>query len=124
MMLVVHADDLIVLLVGWEVMGVCSYFLIGHYWELPEARAAAVKAFLTTRVGDVAFLFGIFTLGLGAGTFNIGDLLDRVVAASSPRRSSRPPRCCCSPACAASRHSSRCTRGFPTRWPARRRSAR
>ncbi len=74
MLLVVNADDLIVLLVGWEVMGVCSYFLIGHHWELPEARAAAVKAFITTRVGDVPFLFGIFTLGLAAGSFRIGDV--------------------------------------------------
>src|SRR5215210_7056933 len=73
MLLVVYADDLFVLLVGWEVMGVCSYFLIGHHWEQPGARPAAVKAFLTTRIGDVGFLFGIFTLGLGAGTFNIGD---------------------------------------------------
>ena len=46
MLLVVFADDLFVLLVGWEVMGVCSYFLIGHHWEEPGARPAAVKAFL------------------------------------------------------------------------------
>ena len=40
MLLVVFADDLIVLLVGWEVMGVCSYFLIGHHWEHRGARPA------------------------------------------------------------------------------------
>ena len=77
MLLVVVAGDLIVLLVGWEVMGICSYFLIGHYWEPPDARAAAVKAFLVTRLGDVGFLFGIFVLGFAAGSFRI----DEVIAA-------------------------------------------
>jgi NADH-quinone oxidoreductase subunit L len=71
MLLVVLADDLFVLLVGWEVMGVCSYFLIGHHWERADARPAAVKAFLVTRVGDVGFLFGIFVLGLALGSFSI-----------------------------------------------------
>ena len=72
MMLVVFADDLIVLLVGWEVMGVCSYFLIGHHWEQEAARAGAVKAIVTTRIGDIGFLFGIFSLAFAVGTFNIG----------------------------------------------------
>ena len=72
---VVLAADLFQLLVGWEVMGVCSYLLIGHYREQPAASAAAVKAFLTTRVGDVGFLFGIFVLGLGAGSFRITSVL-------------------------------------------------
>ena len=63
MLLVVTSGDLIVLLVGWEVMGVCSYLLIGHDRRLPEAPAAAVKAFLVTRVGDVGFLLGIALLG-------------------------------------------------------------
>ncbi|GAC1326109.1 MAG: NADH-quinone oxidoreductase subunit L [Mycobacteriales bacterium] len=75
MLLVVLSADLLELLVGWEVMGVCSYFLIGHYWEQPSASAAAIKAFLTTRVGDVGFLFGIFTLGMAARSFAIGDVL-------------------------------------------------
>jgi NADH-quinone oxidoreductase subunit L len=72
MLVVVFADDLLVLLVGWEVMGVCSYFLIGHHWEQEDARSGAVKAFVVTRLGDVGFLFGIFTLAAAAGTFNIG----------------------------------------------------
>ncbi len=46
MALVAVADNLFVLLVGWEVMGVCSYFLISHYWEEGDARDGAVKAFL------------------------------------------------------------------------------
>ena len=71
MMLVVFADDLFVLLVGWEVMGVCSYVLIGHHWEQEGARAGAVKAFVVTRLGDVGFLFGIFALAFAVGTFSI-----------------------------------------------------
>ena len=69
MFLVVYSGDLIVLLVGWEVMGICSYFLVGHYWETPEARAASIKAFLVTKLGDVPFLIGLFALATDAGTF-------------------------------------------------------
>ena len=76
MMLVVFADDLFVLLVGWEVMGVCSYFLIGHHWEQEGSRASAVKAFVVTRLGDVGFLFGIFVLGSTVGSFSITRALE------------------------------------------------
>ena len=75
MLLVVFADDLLVLLVGWEVMGVCSYFLIGHHWEQEGARASAVKAFVVTRLGDVGFLFGIFLLATTVGTFNLDEVV-------------------------------------------------
>jgi NADH-quinone oxidoreductase subunit L len=75
MLLVVVAGDLIMLLVGWEVMGICSYLLIGHDRRLPEAPAAAVKAFIVTRVGDVGFLLGIAVLGIAAGSFRIADVL-------------------------------------------------
>ncbi|MEU1504749.1 NADH-quinone oxidoreductase subunit L [Kitasatospora sp. NPDC005748] len=75
MFLVVYSGDLIVLLVGWEVMGICSYFLIGHHWETADARSASLKAFLVTKLGDVPFLFGIFLLGADAGSFRISDVL-------------------------------------------------
>ncbi|MBW8701579.1 NADH-quinone oxidoreductase subunit L [Streptomyces sp. MBT84] len=78
MLLVVYSGDLIVLLVGWEVMGICSYFLVGHYWETPEARAASVKAFLVTKLGDVPFLIGLFALGTDAGSFRITKVLGTV----------------------------------------------
>jgi NADH-quinone oxidoreductase subunit L len=78
MLLVVVSGDLIVLLVGWEVMGICSYLLIGHDRSLPEAPRAAVKAFLVTRVGDVGFLLGIVLLGVAAGSFRIADVLGAV----------------------------------------------
>jgi NADH-quinone oxidoreductase subunit L len=81
MLLVVVASNLFELLIGWEVMGLCSYLLIGHYWQTEGARAAAVKAFVTTRIGDTGFLFGIFVLGLGAGSFDI----ERVIASAEAR---------------------------------------
>ncbi|MFJ1811839.1 MULTISPECIES: NADH-quinone oxidoreductase subunit L [unclassified Streptomyces] len=78
MLLVVYSGDLIVLLVGWEVMGICSYFLVGHYWETPEARAASIKAFLVTKLGDVPFLIGLFALATDAGSFRITEVLATV----------------------------------------------
>jgi NADH-quinone oxidoreductase subunit L len=84
MLLVVVSGDLIMLLVGWEVMGICSYLLIGHDRRLPEAPAAAVKAFVVTRVGDVGFLLGIAVLGISAGTFRIADVLTAVGSAGQP----------------------------------------
>ncbi|MEU3980176.1 NADH-quinone oxidoreductase subunit L [Streptomyces sp. NPDC026672] len=78
MFLVVYSGDLIVLLVGWEVMGICSYFLVGHYWETPEARAASLKAFLVTKLGDVPFLIGLFALATDAGSFQITRVLGAV----------------------------------------------
>src|SRR5213076_599488 len=71
MLNVVIAPNLIQLLIGWEVMGVCSYLLIGHWWAEKENSNAAIKAFITTRIGDVPFMFGIFVLTIAAGTSNI-----------------------------------------------------
>ena len=75
MTLVVVADDLWVLLVGWELMGACSYFLISHHWELPEARAGAVKAFLMTRTADLGLLFAILLLGLRFDSYRISTVM-------------------------------------------------
>lgn len=78
MLLVVYSGDLMVLLVGWEIMGICSYFLVGHYWETPEARAASLKAFLVTKLGDVPFLIGLFALAADAGSFRITTVIGTV----------------------------------------------
>ncbi|MFF8288409.1 NADH-quinone oxidoreductase subunit L [Streptomyces sp. NPDC016309] len=80
MLLVVYSGDLMVLLVGWEIMGICSYFLVGHYWETSEARAASLKAFLVTKLGDVPFLIGLFALATDAGTFRITGILGTVAS--------------------------------------------
>src|SRR5581483_386494 len=59
MLVLVLSDNLLTLFVGWEIMGLCSYLLIGFWYAKPSARAAAVKAFMTTRIGDVFMLLGI-----------------------------------------------------------------
>jgi NADH-quinone oxidoreductase subunit L len=74
----VLADNLILLLVGWEIMGVCSYFLIGHYWEDVANARAAIKAFLTTRVGDLGFMAGIFVFFWAAGGFELERIIEGV----------------------------------------------
>ena len=76
MLIVVLADNLLFLLVGWEIMGVCSYFLIGHWWEEQANARAAIKAFLVTRVGDIGFMIGIFVFFWAAKSFEI----ERIVA--------------------------------------------
>jgi NADH-quinone oxidoreductase subunit L len=78
MLNLVIANNMLQLLVGWEGVGVCSYFLIGHWFEDKPNSNAAMKAFLTTRVGDVGFMIGIFVLFFAAGTFNIGGIFEAV----------------------------------------------
>jgi NADH-quinone oxidoreductase subunit L len=75
MLNLVIANNLIQLLVGWELVGICSYLLIGHWWEEKANSDAAIKAFITTKTGDVPFLFGIFVLIFAAGTANIPEIL-------------------------------------------------
>jgi len=74
MLNVVIAPNLIQLLLGWEVMGITSYLLIGHWYEEKVNSDAGIKAFITTRIGDVPFLFGIFALIFATGfvTSDIG----------------------------------------------------
>jgi NADH-quinone oxidoreductase subunit L len=76
MLNVVIADNLFQLLIGWEVMGICSYLLIGHWWEEHVNSSSAIKAFITTRIGDVPFMFGIFVLIAATGftTSNIQEI--------------------------------------------------
>ena len=72
MLLLVISDNTIQLLVGWEGVGLCSFALIGHWWEEKENSAAALKAFLTTRTGDIGLMIGIIILYFAVGSFNIG----------------------------------------------------
>jgi NADH-quinone oxidoreductase subunit L len=82
---VVVADDLWVLLVGWELMGACSYFLISHHWELAEARGGAVKAFLMTRTADLGLLFAILVLGERFESYRISTVMSAVTDQALPR---------------------------------------
>jgi NADH-quinone oxidoreductase subunit L len=68
MLTVVIANSLLLLFMGWEIVGLTSYLLIGFWYHKPSAAAAAKKAFITTRVGDVFFLLGIVWLFSQTGT--------------------------------------------------------
>ncbi len=70
MFTLVVSDNLLTLFVGWEIMGLCSYLLIGFWYAKPSARAAAIKAFITTRIGDVFMLLGLGYLYAQTGTLN------------------------------------------------------
>ena len=72
MLLLVLADNLVLMFVGWEGVGLCSYLLIGFWFEKPSAAAAANKAFIVNRIGDFSFLLGGFLLFSVAGAFTFG----------------------------------------------------
>ncbi|MCG0239342.1 MAG: NADH-quinone oxidoreductase subunit L [Firmicutes bacterium] len=74
MLLAVMADNLLLLVVGWELMGLCSYLLIGHWFEQPWPRYGSFKAFITTRTGDTFMLVGIAALYALTGTLNFDEL--------------------------------------------------
>jgi NADH-quinone oxidoreductase subunit L len=70
----VLSDNLLTLFVGWEIMGLCSYLLIGFWYAKPSARAAGIKAFMTTRIGDVFMLLGIAFLYSATGTLTFREI--------------------------------------------------
>jgi NADH-quinone oxidoreductase subunit L len=80
MLNLVIADNLFQVFVSWELVGVCSFFLIGFYYERPSASSAANKAFIVNRVGDAGFLVGIAVAFAYCGTLNIEELKQRVRA--------------------------------------------
>ena len=75
MVAVVATDNLFVLLIGWEVMGVCSYLLIGHHWERDDAQSGAAKALIVTRAADIGLLLAILVIGNTYGTYSITEAL-------------------------------------------------
>lgn len=86
----VMGDNLILLYLGWEGVGLCSYLLIGYYYDRPAAREAAKKAFIVNRVGDLGFAVGIFLTFYCFGTVSFfGDMgsnpgfLQKVVSGSA-----------------------------------------
>ncbi len=72
MLTLVVADNTLQLLLGWEGVGLCSFALIGHWWEEGANSRAALKAFLTTRTGDIGLMIGIIILFFAVGSFDIG----------------------------------------------------
>ncbi len=80
MLTLVLADNLVLLYLGWEGVGLCSYLLIGYWYREPANGQAAQKAFIVTRLGDVALAIGLFLLFTHLDTLNIQDLMQRAVS--------------------------------------------
>ncbi len=74
MLLLVLANNYLLLFVGWEGVGLCSYLLIGFWFERPAAASAAQKAFVVNRVGDAGFLLGLFLIWTTFGTLQYGEV--------------------------------------------------
>src|SRR5512145_26005 len=79
MYVLVLSDNLLTFFVGWEIMGLCSYLLIGFWYAKPSARDAAVKALMTTRIGDVFMLLGIAYLYYATGTLTFREIFTEEV---------------------------------------------
>jgi len=75
MLTLVLSDNLLLLFIGWEIMGLCSYLLIGFWYGKESARKAMIKAFITTRIGDVFMLLGLVYLYSATGTLNYREIL-------------------------------------------------
>ncbi len=75
----VVSDNLLTMFVGWEIMGLCSYLLIGFWYGKKSARDAAIKAFMTTRIGDVFMLLGIAFLYSATGTLSFREIFTEEV---------------------------------------------
>jgi NADH-quinone oxidoreductase subunit L len=75
MLLLVLGANLIMMFVGWEGVGLCSYLLIGYWFSDKEKATAGMKAFITNRIGDAGFLLGIFTLFFTFGTVDFAQLI-------------------------------------------------
>jgi len=75
MLILVLADNLLLLYLGWEGVGLCSYLLIGFWYRNPANGYAARKAFIITRIGDTAMIIGLFLLFLNLNTLNIQELM-------------------------------------------------
>ncbi|MEX2202618.1 MAG: NADH-quinone oxidoreductase subunit L [Actinomycetota bacterium] len=75
MLVLVLANDYLLLYLGWEGVGICSYLLIGFWYERPSAASAAKKAFVTTRIGDAAMMLGIVLIFVHFGSLDFGTVL-------------------------------------------------
>ena len=74
MLMLLLSDNLILIFLGWEGVGLCSYLLIGHYWKEEGVPLAAFRAFFVNRIGDVFFLLGVLTLFSAFGTISLSEL--------------------------------------------------
>jgi NADH-quinone oxidoreductase subunit L len=74
MLTLVLADNLVLIFLGWEGVGLCSYLLIGHYWEEDGVPLAAFRAFFVNRIGDLLFILGVFAVFVAFGTVSLSEL--------------------------------------------------
>jgi NADH-quinone oxidoreductase subunit L len=77
MLMLVMADNLLQLFVFWEAVGLCSYLLIGHWYDRPTACAAATKAFIVNRVGDFGFMLGLLLVWYSFGSLDYQEMFPR-----------------------------------------------
>ena len=82
MLILVMADNYLLMFVGWEGVGLCSYLLIGFWFERPEPYYAAKKAFVMNRIGDWGYTIGIITIFLVFGSMNFLDVFTRLATSS------------------------------------------
>ena len=126
MLMLVLGANFLVMFIGWEGVGLCSYLLIGFWFKKQSAIDAGKKAFVVNRIGDFAFILGMVLTFVTFGTVDFHEHRAQGRADGRPR--SRPSarcrssRCCSSSGRPASRPRSRSTSGCRTRWRARRRS--
>jgi NADH-quinone oxidoreductase subunit L len=80
MLNLVLADNLFQVFISWELVGICSYLLIGFYFERQSASNAANKAFITNRIGDAGFIIGLLIIWTHVGSFNFDEIFARIRA--------------------------------------------
>lgn len=90
MYLLVVSDNLLTLYIGWEIMGLCSYLLIGFWYGKESARKAAIKAFITTRIGDVFMLLGLAALYSLTGSLSFREILSNPAVLATLSSSTSP----------------------------------
>jgi NADH-quinone oxidoreductase subunit L len=78
MLILVLADNFLLLYLGWEGVGLCSYLLIGFWYKEPENCRAAMKAFIVTRIGDTLLVIGLFMLFIRYGMLQIQPVMDQI----------------------------------------------
>ena len=82
MLMLVMADNLLQLFIFWEAVGLCSYLLIGHWYDRPAACAAATKAFIVNRVGDFGFMLGLLLVWYSFGSLDYSEIFARAHASA------------------------------------------
>jgi NADH-quinone oxidoreductase subunit L len=78
MLLLILGDNFLMLYVGWEAVGLCSYLLIGYWYKKPSAAGAAKKAFVVNRIGDFGFGLGIMAIWTALGTLQFEEVFERI----------------------------------------------